>query len=357
MLDVPGDEGRPLLEGYAGQQYVGMDLHRFRSVLLRQTADGEQLGWSRISNDPVTLSEEIAKAGEGPQVVVEATYGWYWAVDVLADAGAKVHLAHPLGIKGFTHRRVKNDVRDAADLADLLRMGRLPESWIAPPATRELRELVRHRAKLVGLRSGCKASVHAVLAKQGLHLPVSDVFGVRGRALLAQAPLDTAYRARVDSLCRLIEALDFEIGIAGKRLGADLASDPGYRAIQAIPGVGPVLAAIFVAEIGDVARFPNARHLCSWAGLTPRHRESDTTVHRGPITKQGSTLVRWAAIEAVQKIPATARWLTGRRAAITERRGRNIATVAVARKLLTLVYYGLRDGHIRALEQPQQDAA
>ena len=84
-------------------------------------------------------------------------------------------------------------------------------------------------------------------------------------------------------------------------------------------------------------------------GLTPRHRESDTTVHRGPITKQGSALVRWAAIEAVQRIPASAGWLVATRAPVAERRGRNIATVAVARRLLTLVYYGLRDGHIRAL--------
>ncbi len=77
-------------------------------------------------------------------MVLEATYGWYWAVDVLQARGARVHLAHPLGVKGFRYRRVKNDVRDAADLADLLRMGRLPEAWIAPPQTRELRELVRY---------------------------------------------------------------------------------------------------------------------------------------------------------------------------------------------------------------------
>src|SRR6478672_10936399 len=93
---------------------------------------------------------------------------WYWAVDVLRDCGAQVHLAHPLGVKGFRYRRVKNDVRDAGDLADLLRMGRLPEAWIAPPQTRELRELVRYRAKLVAIRSGLKAQVHAVLAKAGV---------------------------------------------------------------------------------------------------------------------------------------------------------------------------------------------
>src|SRR5690349_22334831 len=130
---------------------------------------GERLGVARIDNDPFELAAQVASWGESPQVVLEATYGWYWAADVLAEAGAQVHLAHPLGVKGFAYRRVKNDVRDAADLADLLRMGRLPEGWIAPPEVRELREIVRHRAKLVALRSRLKGSVHPVLGQQGEH--------------------------------------------------------------------------------------------------------------------------------------------------------------------------------------------
>ena len=131
---------------YDGRQVVGIDLHRRRSVIVRMTEAGERLDCVRITNDPMVLAGEIAKAGEHPQVVLEATYGWYWAVDVLTDAGAQVHLAHPSGVKAFTYRRVKTDVRDAADLADLLRMGRLPEAYVAPPAVRQLRELVRHRA-------------------------------------------------------------------------------------------------------------------------------------------------------------------------------------------------------------------
>ena len=202
---------------YDGRQFVGIDLHRRRTVIVRQSEGGEQLGWTRIVNDPMALAAEIGKAGESPEVVLEATYGWYWAADVLAEAGAQVHLAHPLGIKGFAQRRVKNDLRDAADLADLLRMGRLPEAWIAPPEVRELRELVRHRAKLVAVRSGFKAGVHAVLAKQGLHIPVSDLFGSRGRAELDRAPLDTAYRARVNAYCRLIDTLDTVIELAAGR--------------------------------------------------------------------------------------------------------------------------------------------
>jgi len=333
---------------YTGHQIVGMDLHRRRSVLVRMTETGERLETVRISNDPEYLRAVMARAGEAPDVVLEACYGWYWAADTLAELGATVHLAHPLGVKMFSLRRVKNDERDAADLADLWRMGRLPEAWIAPPATRELRGWVRHRAKLVGLRSQLKCQIHAVLAGAGVQVVMSDLFGVAGQDLLAAIQLSPESRARVDSALRLISGLDFEIELFGKLLAGRLRTDPGYQAIQALPGVGPVLAAVFVAEIGDIGRFRRAEQLASWAGLTPKHHESDTTVHRGPITKQGSRLVRWAAVEAVQRVPAHTR-LGQVRDQVGQRRGRNIGIVAAARELVELVFYGLRDHHIRAL--------
>ena len=188
-------------------------------------------------------------------MVLEATYGWYWAVDTLQAAGAHVHLAHPLGVKGFRYRRVKNDVRDAADLADLLRMNQLPEAWIAPPATRELRELVRYRAKIVALRSGLKAQVHAVLAKAGVLIPVSDLFGVGGRQRLANVPLGAAYVQRVISLLELIDALDahqtrFSVMVADKlRRARRLPGDPTAARCGA-----PILVACS-PEIADVHRF------------------------------------------------------------------------------------------------------
>src|ERR1700739_782471 len=137
---------------------------------------------------------------------------------------------------------------------------------------------------------------------------------------------------------------------ASPRIAERLNTDRGYEAIQHVPGIGATLAAVFVAEIGDVHRFTDPAHLCSWAGLTPRHRESDTVVHRGHITKQGSKAVRWAAIEAIQHQPDTTK-IAADQDRIEARRGKNIAKVAAARKLLTLVYYGLRDGHIRALDR------
>src|SRR3954451_19570727 len=188
------------VEGYAEQQFVGIDLHRRRSVIVRTDAAGQLLEKVQILNDADGLREVLSRAGQAPEVVLEATYGWYWAVDALRAGGARVHLAHPLGVKAFEYRRVKNDERDAADLADLLRMGRLPEAWIAPPETRELRELVRHRAKLVGLRSHCKAEVHAVLAKCGVQVVLSDLFGPAGNDLLNHLSLPTPYASRIASL-------------------------------------------------------------------------------------------------------------------------------------------------------------
>jgi transposase len=329
------------------QQYVGIDLHRRRSVIVRKNAEGEVLSKVHIDNSPLALAEAVAAAGPRPEVVLEATFGWYWAADVLAELGAQVHLAHPLG-NNWGNRRVKNDERDAADLVDLLRLGRLAEAWIAPPEVRELREIVRYRHKLVQLRAGLKAQVHAVMGKHGVLPERTDMFGPGGTAQLDALRLPGGYSCRLKSLRELIDAYDTEIKILDRRIAFELRDHKGYRAIQAISGVGPVMAAVFVAEIGDVTRFSSPDRLCSWAGMTPRHRESDTKVHRGAITKQGSRLLRWAAVEAVQKSHAGGDFkVTYRR--IAERRGRNIAKVAAGRKVLTLVYYGLRDGEIRCL--------
>jgi len=174
-----------------------------------------------------------------------------------------------------------------------------------------------------------------------------DLFGAAGIRLLDELRLPAAYQARIMSLRRIIDGLTFEIDAFAKQISARLVTHRGWQAIQAIPGIGPIMAAVLVAEIGDVTRFSRPEQLCAWAGLTPRHRESDIKVHRGRITKQGSKLVGWACVEAAQK--SRAPHLAQTRARIGARRGGNIAKVACARKLLTLVFYGLRDGHIRCL--------
>ena len=167
--------------------------------------DGRHGPAKRLANSPQALVDAVGCAGPGAEVVLEATCGWYRAYDCLVETGASVHLANPNGLN-WGHRRVKNDERDAIDLADMLRMGRLPEAWPAPPAARELRELVRYRAKLVQLRAGMRSKAKAVLTKCGV---------VATRAKLASASrqgievfgLEGAYQARMRSLSSLVAAL------------------------------------------------------------------------------------------------------------------------------------------------------
>src|SRR5580698_9439183 len=332
-----------MTEAYDGRQVVGIDLHRQRSVIVRMTEDGRKLETVRITNSPAALRAVIARAGKNPKVVIEATYGWYWAVDTLEAAGAEVHLAHPLGVKAFSYRRVKNDERDCADLADLLRLGRLPEAWIAPAEVRGLREVTRYRHKLVGQRTSCKDQVHAVLAKSGIPVTRSDIFGRGGGIWLDGLPLPQPYAGKVASLRALIAVLNGEIARLEEQAAGLLAGDRGYIAIRQLPAVGPVLGAVIAAEIGDITRFRTPGQLCSWAGLTPRHHESDTRVIRGHVSKQGSRMLRWAVTEAIQRQPAGARPQQVKDAIIA-RRGpdvRGIAKTAAARIMLTRVFYGM----------------
>jgi len=264
------------------------------------------------------------------------------------------------------HLPAGEDERDAADLADLLRMGRLPEAHIAPAPVRASRAVVRYRAKLARWRSSIKSSVHAVLAKRGVAVTMSDLFGVEGTELLDSLTLEPAYASRVSSLRGLLAVLDEEITGFDRMIAAMLKGHPGYVTLQKVSGIGPVFASVFVAELGDVARFATADKVACWAGLTPRHRESDTKVRRGRITKQApswSVGPRSRRCNAAQSPRSwrSAPGISDRRGRPGQRTGRNIAKVAAARVLLTLVYYGLRDGHIRALDiardQQPQDAA
>ena len=194
---------------------------------------------------------------------------------------------------------MKNDLVDAEMLANLLRLGSLPESWIAPDSTRQLRELVRYRHKLCRLRTGLKAQLHSVLGKEGLIPPLRDMLGSPRPAYLDEISLGEAFEVRLESLRNLIAIHDTEIDELDRRIHRKLRDDAGYRTIQQLNGVGRVHAAAFVAEIGDVTRFPDPRRLCSWAGLTPatrvRHEnvsgwDHQTRIRSGALVSGGSSV-------------------------------------------------------------------
>jgi transposase len=329
-------------------RWVGIDLHRRRSQIAIIDEHGELTLQKRIPTGRETIRELLGDP-ESTHVVLEATYGWEWLAELLEEAGFDVHLAHPLRTRAIAAARVKTDAVDARTLAHLLRTGLLPEAYIAPPELRDLRDLLRHRATLVHLRTSIKNRVHALLARQGILPEHSDLFGKSGREYLAALQLPDGPRRRLDSLIALITDFDREITATTSEIEQRAKADQRVKLLCQIRGIGRYTAMLIIAEIGEVKRFPTAKHLCQWAGLTPTVRSSDGKARLGHISRQGSTILRWALTEAAQHTPTGGGPLRAQYDRIAKRRGSKIARVAIARQILTLCYYGLRDGEIRCL--------
>jgi len=328
---------------------VGIDLHRKRSHVAILDDQGRELRSRRVINDGPTILALLAEIDGECRVALEATYGWEWLADVLQDAGYELHLAHPLRTKAIASARVKTDAVDARTLAHLLRTDLLPEAYIAPRELRELRELLRHRVALTRMRSALKNRVGAILAKHGVQRPFTDMFGPSGRRFLHELALPDAARRRLSSLLALIDDFTREIELTTEEIEQRAGEDPYVDVLCQIRGVGRYIAMLVIAEVGDVTRFDSARRLCAWAGMTPTVRSSDLRTRLGHISHQGSPALRWALVEAAQHAARGRGPLRDSYERIAKRRGNQVAKVAVARKILTLCFYGLRDGEIRCL--------
>lgn len=324
--------------------YVGVDLHRKSSYVAVLADDGELLASRRIASQPDEFLRVFGELEAEPTgVAFEATYGWGWFADLLSDIGIPAHMAHPLATKAISSARVKNDRVDAKTLAHLLRTNLLPEAWAAPPEVRDARKLARTRVCLARISSRLKCQTHALLADQAIAPPVTDLFGLAGRAFLEEVLLRPVPQARLQANLRLIDLLAPELAQAERELRELFRADPRIPRLTPIPGIGFTTAALIVAEVWDVSRFPSAQHLCSWAGLTPTERSSADHTRRSHISKQGSRWLRWAMVESASRPYLKDPTLRGFRDGIARRRGAKIAKVALARRLLTLCYYALRD--------------
>jgi transposase len=317
--------------------YVGIDVHRKRSQVAVIGEDGKVQLNRNVVNGQEPILGLIGGLPAGTPVAFEAAYGWGWLVEVLEDYGFDPHLVHPLRCKAIASARLKNDKVDAAILAQLLRADLLPEAWIAPLPVRQLRALLRHRASLVRLGTQLRNRIHAVAADFGYDRPGSYWTGP-GRGWLAELNLPpvsqeivTDCLAAIDALAPVIERLDGEVHQRAR-------TDPRVKVLTALPGVGEFTALVMLAEIGDITRFPSARKLASWAGLTPTVRGSDLTVRHGHISKQGSAWLRWVLNQAAQTAKRSPEF-AGPYATIARRRGKKIATTAISRKLLTRAYH------------------
>jgi transposase len=352
---MPWALGEPI-EGGPAVNSVGIDLHKSRSHVAVIDEHGELSVSRRIANDPDTFVELLGGLEGETQIAVEATYGWEWLAELLEDAGYDLHLAHPLRTKAIAAARVKTDAVDARTLAQLLRADLLPEAYVAPRELRDLRDLLRQRVVLTQMRSALKNRVHALLARQGIRHDHADLFGRAGQVTLKQLPLRPQPRHRLEVLLRLIGDFDREIDALATEIDRLAKHDPRVEVLTQLRGIGRYIAMLIIAEVGEVERFPSARHLCAWAGLTPTVRSSDGKARLGHISRLGSSTLRWALVEAAQHAQRGGGPLRESFERIAKRRGRQVAKVATARKLLTLCYYGLRDGEIRCLNVPDRRA-
>ena len=208
-------------------------------------------------------------------------------------------------------------------------------------SVRQLRALLRHRASLVRLGTQQRNRIHAEVADFGYDRAGSYLSGP-GRGWLAGLELPPASREIVTDCLAVIDGLAPLTGRIDGELRARAKADPRVRTLTTLPGVGQFTALVMLAEIGDISRFGSARKLAAWAGLTPTVRGSDLKVRHGHISKQGSAWLRWAMNQAAQTAKRSPEFAASY-AAISKRRGKKIATIAIARKLLTRAWHLLSD--------------
>jgi transposase len=310
-----------------------------RSFRVVNTSSGRRPGYVCLRIKPVL--SVIGGLPAGTPAAYEAAFGWGWLPGLLEGHGSGPHMARPLQCKAIASARLKNDKAGAATLAQLLRADLLPEAWVAPADVRQLRALLRHRAQLVRLRTLLRNRIHAVLADHGHGRPAGCRSGP-GRAWLASLELPAVSREVTGDGLALTDALQQPTGRLDGEVRQRATAGPRVKVLTRLPGVGPFTALVLLAEIGDIGRFGSARKLASWAGLTPTVRGSDRTVRRGHISKQGPAWVRWVLCEAAQTARRHPDFAPGYEA-LARRRGKKIATTAVARKLLTRACHLLTD--------------
>jgi transposase len=318
---------------------VGVDLHKRVSQIAVLTAGGEVVQ-HRMDNIPSTMRQFFAQIPAPAQIAIEACGTWWWLVDLLEQLGHRPVLSHPKQTKAIAAARLKNDRVDAQRLALLLRGDLLPTVWIPPPALREARELVRHRITLVWLRTRVKNQLLALLARRNLQ-PTSGKswLTIRGQRELGMVPLTPMPSLIREHCIALLHVLDAQIRGLDEDLARRWGPDPRVQRLRTIPGIGPFIAILVILEVGHIHRFPTAKHLASYAGLTPRVHASADRVRTGHISKEGNRLLRWALTAAATQACRPPGPLRAWYRTVQSRKGKKVARIALARRLAEVIYH------------------
>lgn len=324
--------------------YAGVDLGKRSSYVTVMDDGGAIVRHGKVESEPEPLLDMLQGDGQELAVAVEASRDWYWVCDLLEGAGMNVSLVHPLKAKAIAAARIKSDRLDSRILAHLLRSDLIPCAYIADRKTRERRELLRYRAYLVGMRTSLKNRIHALLDKLRIRSPVNNVFSASGKAWLETLELAPPYSEILTSSLRALAAVTQEVDLVSAQIQSEAQADEQAMLLRSVPGVGYYTALLISSEIGDVTRFPSARHLCSYSGLVPSTYASGNSLRHGRITRQGSRWLRLALVEAVIHTVRQPGVLHDFYENLRAAKGVQVARTAAARKLLKTIYWMLKTG-------------
>jgi transposase len=294
------------------------------------------------------LAARVARHGQPVRATLEAMTGARFVHDCLERGGWDVQIADALKAKGLAPLACKTDRIDAHVLAELSRRDLVPGLWLPNGEVQADRERARFRLHLVRQRSRLKHRIHATLLAHGVPCPVSDLFGGRGRELLARAPLPEPWRTHVGTALALIDDLTMRLRALDQALRARGTTHPDVPLLRTAPGIGWVLGYTIAAEIGDIRRFATPTKLVGYTGLCPRVYQSGARDRRGALTKLGPRYLRWALVEAAPHAARhpvyRARYLRMKQR-LGRQRGAKVAQIAIARQLAAAIWYMLTRRH------------
>jgi transposase len=328
--------------------HAGLDLSRRKVDVCLLSESGEQVDQLAAPPDADalrTLARRIdAVHGEPVCAVIESMTGARLVHDTLEQEGWDVEIADAQKVKGLAPLACKTDKIDSHVLALLSQRDLVPAIWLPDPRIREERELARFRLHLVKHKSALKNRVHSTLINFGKPCPVTDLFGVEGRELLARLQVPEPWRGNITASVELIDDLERQIAEINRKLRERHADHPYIPLLMSAPGIGWVLAFTIAAEIGQVERFASPEKLVGYTGLCPRVNQSGDKDRRGPLTKHGPTYLRWALLEATMhalKHPAYAQRYQRNKRRLGKQRGAKVAQVDVARRLTHAIWHML----------------
>ena len=325
--------------------YVGIDAHKRMCHATVMSADGTIVNEHRFPTNVKYLEAFTRDLPRDAAFAIEAGTGTkqlFWA---LKEMGREVHMAHPLEVRRMMGTKKKTDRTDSAFLANLLRMNSLPESYVPDPEDDEDRQFLRHRIDLGKKTTVVKNQIHALLTSAGVPTGgFTDLFGKGGREMLRMVKLSRQQRYLLDNYLQQLDLLTSQIEDVERGLARIAQENPAARTLMHLKGIDFYSALVILSEVGDITRFPTAKHLASYSGLVPRIHQSGDIARTGHIHKEGPKRLRSTLIQCANSAVRGSGRFQKFYKRLKKRKGHGKAIVATARKMLVTIFVLLTRG-------------